>query len=182
MPLLTRFFVGHPIRVAIAAVALLVAAWVAWYLISPLWIRTTANEALPPAATAAAATAAPATAAVSTPQPSPAGPVTLRRGDLGYVDPLHNGTGPVLIVDVGGRRFVRFENVAITNAPDIHVYLSRDSGGRYVEANTIYLGRLTATNGSFNYELPQSTDVAAYRSVVVWCRQFATLITWADLR
>jgi hypothetical protein len=179
MRLLTSFFVGHPIRIVAAAVALVAAGWAFWYLASPLWIRTTADEALP----AAAATVAPTSTGAASPAPAtPAAPLTLLRGELGYVDALHNGTGPVLVVDVGGRRFVRFENVAISNAPDIHVYLSRDSGGRYVESNTIYLGRLTATNGSFNYELPPGTDVSPYRSVVVWCRQFSTLITWADLR
>ncbi len=73
-------------------------------------------------------------------------------------------------------------DVAITNAPDVHIYLSKDTGGRYAEANTVYLGPLKATNGSFNYEVPASVDLAQYKSVVVWCRAFTTLITWADLR
>ena len=106
----------------------------------------------------------------------------LARGELGFVDNLHNGKGEVRLVQVGSPRFVRFESVAITNAPDIHVYLSKDTGGRYVEANTLYLGALRATNGSFNYDIPASADLALYKSVVVWCRAFVTLITWADLQ
>ena len=47
--------------------------------------------------------------------------------------------------------------------------------------NELYLGALKATNGSFNYELPATVDVEIYRSVVVWCRAFRVLITWADL-
>jgi hypothetical protein len=71
--------------------------------------------------------------------------------------------------------------VAITNAPDIHVYLSRETGGKWTESTSLYLGALKATNGSFNYDVPLNTDLSAYRSVVVWCRVFSVLITWADL-
>lgn len=99
---------GQPLRIAAAAVALAAAAALAWYLGSPLFIRTTASEE--------------------------------------------------------------------------HVYLSKDAGGRYVEGNTLYLGSLRATNGSFNYVLPADLRLSEYRSVIVWCRAFSVLFTWADLR
>jgi hypothetical protein len=69
----------------------------------------------------------------------------------------------------------------LTNAPDVHVYLSKETGGRWDERTSLYLGALKATNGSFNYEIPAGTDVGTYRSVVIWCRAFGVLITWADL-
>ncbi len=156
----TRVFAGHPYRLVVAAAILLLGAAAAWYLGSPLFLTTSAQEALPVAADAK----------------------VLTRGELGFIDSLHNGKGEVRLVQVGSQRFVRFESVAITNAPDIHIYLSKDTGGKYVEANTVYLGPLRATNGSFNYEIPASTDLATYKSVVAWCRNFNTLITWADLR
>lgn len=180
------------IRVAAVASAVLIAG-AAWYLGSPLFIRTTANEALP---TTAAATAAsgPATLVPVTAQP-PCGPTpdpatgtnVLQRGELRYVDALHNGKGTVLHVIVSGRcpvrdeEFVRFENVAITNAPDVHVYLSKDTGGTWSEATSVYLGPLKATNGSFNYQIPAPYGQQPWGSVVVWCRAFAVLVTWADL-
>src|SRR6266550_7895296 len=67
---------------------------------------------------------------------------------------------------------LRFEDVMLTNAPDVHVYLSPESGGRWDERTSLYLGALKATNGSFNYELPALADVGSYKSVVVWCRAF----------
>lgn len=70
----------------------------------------------------------------------------------------------------------------LTNAPDVHVYLSHETGGRWDEATSLYLGPLKATNGSFNYEIPAAADVESFGSVVVWCRAFRVLITWADLR
>ncbi len=62
-----------------------------------------------------------------------------------------------------------------------HVYLSRGTGGRWDEGTSLYLGALKATNGFFSYEVPAAADVASYQSVVVSCRAFRVLITWADL-
>jgi len=178
MALVVTFFAGHPLRIGGAAALLLLIATLGWYLGSPLFIRTYTNEALP-APTTSVATPQPTAAATVT--STPTGPRVLVMGELGYVDAIHNGKGPVRIVDVGGQRFVRFEDVAITNAPDVHVYLSLETGGKWAEATSLYLGALKATNGSFNYELPAAVDVASYKSVVVWCRAFHVLITWADL-
>ncbi len=169
------FFSGHPVRIGGAAATVLVLAGLAWYLGSPLFVRTYTNEAPP---TTTFVTAPQSTETVTA---APAGPRILSMGELGYVDRVHNGKGPVRIVDVGGQLFVRFEDVAITNAPDVHVYLSRETGGRWAETTSLYLGALKATNGSFNYELPAGIDIVPYKSVVVWCRAFRVLITWADL-
>lgn len=162
----------------IAGIVLCVAG-LAWYLGSPLFIRTTANEAFPSAAPARGATAS--SSAAVTPSVAPS-PVLLGRGQLGYVDALHNGTGTVLLARTGDAVVLRFEDVAITNAPDVHVYLSREAGGKWTDATSVHLGTLKATNGSFNYPVPPETDLSLVRSVVVWCRQFSVLVTWADLR
>lgn len=169
---------------AIAAVVLI--AGVAWYLGSPLFVRTTLNEELPtlmPAATAEALATARAIGSappVAVPAADPQLAI-LAKGELQFVDALHNGKGPVTIVRVGEQRILRFQDVAITSAPDVHVYLSRETGGKWSEATSLYLGPLKATNGSFNYEIPASADLGAYKSVVVWCRAFSVLVTWADL-
>lgn len=155
-------------------------ASLAWYLGSPLFIRTTANEAFPTAAPTSIAANATGSAAV--PVATLAGPVTVATGELGYVDAIHNGKGTVLLVRTGPTVVLRFESVAITNAPDVHVYLSRETGGKWNEATSLYLGPLKATNGSFNYGVPAEADLSLYKSVVVWCRQFSVLITWAELR
>ena len=112
---------------------------------------------------------------------APIAPRTLATGTLGYVDSLHNGTGSVLLLRTGDAVVLRFENVAITNAPDVHVYLSPETGGKWSEPTSLYVGPLKATNGSFNYTLPVDAELSRYKSVVVWCRQFAVLVTWADL-
>ena len=172
----------RPALRAAAIVSAVLLAIIGWYLGSPLFIRTTANEPLP--SVAVTATSAPSQSAIPNATPPVVGetPVTiLARGELQRVDDLHNGKGAVLLLRVGDPRFVRFDNIAITNAPDVHVYLSRETGGRWNDATSLYLGPLKATNGSFNYDIPAGTDLAPYQSVVVWCRAFAVLVTWADL-
>ncbi len=176
MTTVRSFLARHPERAGAVAVAFVVALSIAWYLGSPLFIRTYTNETFP---AAPAATAAPVSTSGATNAPAAAARV-LAHGELSYVDTVHNRKGPVRILELGGQRFVRFEDVAITNAPDIHVYPSRESGGKWSEPASLYLGALKATNGSFNYEVPAGMTVADYKSVVVWCRAFGVLITWAD--
>jgi Electron transfer DM13 len=171
-----RFLTAHPARLAAALLSAAALSIVFWYLASPLFVRTYRYEELP--SPAAATTDAP----VSSAAPAAASPRVLRSGELGFVDQIHNGKGPVRIVDVGGTRYLRFDDVMLTNAPDVHVYLSRATGGQWAESTSLYLGPLKATSGSFNYEIPDTADLESYQSVVVWCRAFRVLITWADLR
>ena len=166
------------VRAAGIAVVILVLGAAAWYLGSPLFIRTTVYE---PPPSAAVQTVAPSRQSASAATPTASGPATLATGQLGYVDSIHNGKGTVLLLRTGDAVVLRFEDVAITNAPDVHVYLSRETGGKWSEATSLYLGPLKATNGSFNYTAPDGADLSLYKSVVVWCRQFSVLITWADL-
>jgi hypothetical protein len=175
---LARVRTRRPAQVALA-VGLGAAAALGWWTISPLLLTTTLHEDLPARSTS---TVTPAASAATAATAVPTGPKTLATGQLQRVDDLHRGTGPVSVVELDGKTFLRFENVAIQNGPDLHVYLARGSGGAYDGSRDLYLGALKATNGSFNYELPAGTTIADYRSVVVWCRAFTVLFTWADLR
>ena len=177
-----RAVFSSPVRlVALGAVGLVVLG-LAWYLGSPLFIRTTLNEAAPAAAVVSASPTGGVPAPAPALTPPPTTPEALPTGELGFVDSIHNGKGKVLLLRTADGVVLRFENVAITNAPDIHVYLSLETGGKWTEATSLYLGALKATNGSFNYAVPAGSDLTRYKSVVVWCRQFSVLITWADLR
>ena len=105
---------------------------------------------------------------------------TLAQGDLVRISAADYGSGVVRIVKSGGDRFVRFEGVDIAGAPDTYVYLSERTDGK--PGAFIDLGKLKATNGSFNYAIPASVDLASVRSLVIWCRQFSVTITYALLR
>ena len=166
---------------AALAVVLVAASAFGWWTISPLFLTTTLQEDLPARATPSVAPTTQTTATAAAPS-APAGPKVLAVGQLQRVDDLHRGTGPVSLVELDGKTYLRFDNVAIQNGPDLHVYLARGIGGAYDGGRDLYLGALKATNGSFNYELPADTALADYKSVVVWCRAFTVLFTWADLR
>ena len=154
----------------IAALLLLgaVAVPLVAFVIVPQFVRSTLVEDLPAASGASSRSGA------------PDAPVTLVSGELVRISLADYGTGTVRIVKVGEAQVLRFENVDIAGAPDTYVYLSDRSDG--VPGKFIDLGKLKATNGSFNYPIPAGTDLGSVRSVVVWCRQFTVTITYAALR
>jgi hypothetical protein len=62
----------------------------------------------------------------------------------------------------------------------LFVVLSTSAGG-YSPQGPLNLGTLRATDGNFNYEVPDGTDLSAFRSVVIWCRQFDVTFAVANL-
>jgi hypothetical protein len=161
----------HPWLAAIVAlaVAAALAVPVAAYVVVPALVRSTLTESLPVAS-------APPAGSPSTPAaPAPA----LAQGELRRLDAAHFGRGKVLIEAVGGTRYLRFENVEIAGAPDVYVYLSDRSDGQ--PGSFTNLGKLKATNGSFNYTIPADLDLTKVKSVVAWCRAFSVTITFAPL-
>jgi hypothetical protein len=137
------------------------------FVVIPQFVRQTLIEELP------------ARAGASSPEATTEALATLVSGELVRISVADYGTGTVRIVKAGEATVLRFDNVDIAGAPDTYVYLSdRTDGapGRFTD-----LGRLKATNGSFNYPIPLGVDLAGVRSVVVWCRQFSVTITYATL-
>src|SRR2546426_10480916 len=96
---MTTFLAGHPYRIGAAAIGFAAAAVLAWYLGSPLFIRTYTNEALP-AVSAAPSAAAAATAAATAAPATVAPPVArgLAPADPPDVDSVPNRTGPRPVV------------------------------------------------------------------------------------
>ncbi len=96
-------------------------------------------------------------------------------------DDFHFGHGDALLIQTGPSTYVlRFESFSVRNGPDLYVYLSEDANGGGVR-ESLNLGKLKATDGAFNYEIPASVDVSKIKSAVVWCKQFAVLFTHATL-
>ena len=197
----------HPLATILGVVGLLVVLTpVTWYLASPLIITTSVVEAAPPTNSP---TVAPAIATAESPAipsgapgsplpgalsnvpgatPLPAAPGSSapvatpveRRGSFEGADDFHFGRGTArLILGADGSWTVRFEDFAVRNGPDLFVYLSPQPD-RYSK-KALELGRLKADRGAFNYQLPAGTDPSAFRSVVVWCKQFAVQFAHATL-
>ena len=179
-----RLLWRHRVATAVIGTPLLILAIVGGnYALSPLWERSFLEEASPieaaatdPSAAVPGANAGQASAS----QPSAAG-VTLR-GSFRGADDFHFGRGDAQIVRTAeGKHVVRFENFSVRNGPDLFVYVSRESDGRRVD-ESLNLGKLKATDGAFNYDLPSNIDPASIKSVLVWCKQFTVLFAIAELK
>lgn len=156
----------HPRRTAAAlAFAIVVGGPLAWYLGSPLFIRTELVEAGPGTDSGAGG------------QTSGA---VIAGGTFSGADEFHFGRGKASLVEIApGQVTLRFEEFSVRNGPDLYVYLSPDAEG-YADG-ALELGTLKATDGAFNYEIPAGMDLSGYQSVVVWCKQFAVQFAHAPL-
>lgn len=115
----------------------------------------------------------------TTPEPSP---IMVATGNLTYIDAVHGGEGSVELIEIDGVQYVRFNDVEITNGPDLFVYVSdQEIPGNTVRSLGQYtdLGRLKGNIGTLVYELPPIEHEA--KSVVIWCKRFGVLFTYATL-
>jgi hypothetical protein len=177
---LHRFVRRHRLTSAIIGVPVVVVAVAGGnYFLSPLWERSFLEETSP--LEAAIMTAAPSGSGSMTMAATHSGPKTTHAGMFKGADDFHFGRGDALIIRTDGNQDVlRFENFSVRNGPDLFVYLSRDESGKRVE-ESLNIGKLKATDGAFNYEIPAGLDLAGIKSVVVWCRQFAVQFAVAPL-
>ena len=108
----------------------------------------------------------------------------IKEGNFTEIDFIHKGSGKALIIeDSGGRKILRLENFQVTNGPDLYVYLSKNpapSKDKESLGDFINLGRLKGNVGDQNYEISQ--DIEGYNSVIIWCRQFSALFSFATLK
>ena len=130
----------------------------AYYAISPLFRHVRLDEAAPVSSRGASqggeATGAPIT------------------GTTG-----HPASGSARIVESGGKRYLRYENLQTINGPDLYVYLAKDVDAK----EYISLGVIRATEGNVNYDIPAEVDLSTYRYALTWCKQFSVLFNYADL-
>jgi hypothetical protein len=134
---------------------------VAWYLASPLVIRSRLDDA------------------------SPARGVPVARGAFSDRDAVHRGSGvAVLERDPSGTARLRLSDFRVTNGPDLYVYLTAGASPNThqdVTRDGVQVGRLKAAEGAFAYELPPDADPEAYRAAVIYCLQFRTIFSVAPL-
>ncbi len=99
-------------------------------------------------------------------------PVVVTEVAGSFVSREHETTGRALVLgDGSGQRFLRFEDFATSNGPDVNVYLVDSSTGDV--SDFVDLGNLKGNVGDQNYEIPVGTDLSRYDTVVVWCVRFS---------
>jgi hypothetical protein len=89
----------------------------------------------------------------------------------------HPASGMARIVSTDGQSYLRYEDFSTLNGPDLYVYLSKDLHAK----EFVNLGKLKATEGDVNYEIPAGTNPSDYRYALIWCKAFGVLFNSADL-
>ena len=183
----------------IILVGLLIALPIGWYLISPLFITKTVDEAflaadenifsdptMVPKATAMMEEALEAPdKEMLDDMPEPMDSmVILYQGE--FYDIAHEGMGTATIYQLAdGSRILRFENFEVLNGPELHVYLSPgdpipDTVGVEIPGS-VDLGFLKGNVGNQNYEIPADLDLSEFGSIVIWCVPFRVPFNAAPL-
>ncbi len=89
----------------------------------------------------------------------------------------HATSGRARVIELrDGSRYLRLDDLATSDGPDLHVWLtdqpSGGSWGSYDDGRYVALGALTATNGNQNYAIPADAELGGMRSAVIWCDRF----------
>ena len=85
-----------------------------------------------------------------------------------FVDGDHPTSGTGFTITDGTQTFLRFEEFATDNGPDLNVYLrNSEDPDDYLD-----LGDLKGNIGDQNYELPAGIDLDRYDFVDIWCVRF----------
>lgn len=184
---------------------------IGWWLISPLFLDTEVDEEFPMSASAQVpddmtqeeVEAAMEDAAeepdseVEEPMPDsdgaggnlvrPTAPVdltALSSGNFEDADDVHQGSGTATIYQLeDGSRVLRFEDFEVTNGPDLRVLLAAaDSPSTSEElGDYIELEGLKGNIGDQNYQIPDDVDLSQYSSVVIYCKPFHVVFSFASL-
>jgi hypothetical protein len=167
----------------VGGVTLAVIAGVAWWLISPNFIHATAHDPNPFANVTPTANTPSATQT-----PTASGPLVLATGTFIDTGSGEHGSGAVSIGrTTEGKYILYLEQLKVTNGPDLHIYLSttaNPSSADQVTTGGIDLGKLRATEGAVNVDLPAEVvvNLKQYQSVVIYCKSFAAIFTVAPLQ
>ncbi len=195
------------IVIGIGIFAIIPIAWLAWWLGAPLITSNEVNEEFPRATRAAVpvsmsmaevealmVTASQIETEVAEQMPAmPSGsgqaaePTVFLTGQFRDADSFHKGSGTATVYHLGNgsESILRLEEFRVTNGPDLRVLLAnvpdpadRDelSAGGYIE-----LEKLKGNVGSQNYEIPESVELSAVQSVVIYCRPFHVVFSVATL-
>ena len=148
------------LKLAVAAVGLVVAA-AAWYAFRPelLFITKTVDERLP-ASTATASAA----------------PVARARGTFRGLAHATSGTATIYRLP-DGKHLLRLTDFETSNGPDVRVYLvaapDAKDDATVTKAGFVDLGSMKGNKGDQNYEVPAGVDLERHRAVSIWCARFS---------
>ncbi len=120
------------------------------------------------------------------PEPEASQPMEVVRLVEGtFIDRSHPTEGVAVVLNDGTQqRFLRFEDFATDNGPDLNVYLSSapaDASAGEFDDDFVDLGDLKGNIGAQNYEIPTDVDLNRHSTVVIWCVRFSVAFGAAEL-
>jgi len=95
-----------------------------------------------------------------------------------FMPSAHDVSGKALVVGTDDHKVLRFEDFDTINGPELHIYLATDSDA----TDFIDLGKIKATKGNVNYDIPPGVDLEKYDHVLVWCKPFGVLFSYAVIQ
>ncbi len=119
-------------------------------------------------------------------EPEPSEPMeVVRLVEGAFIDRSHPTEGVAVVLNDGTQqRFLRFEDFATDNGPDLNVYLSSapaDASAGEFDDDFVDLGDLRGNIGAQNYEIPTDVDLSHHSTVVIWCVRFRVAFGAAEL-
>jgi hypothetical protein len=108
-------------------------------------------------------------------------------GEFIRISPVHWAEGRVTIYQLpDNSKIMRFEDFSSANGPDLRVVLSASDApetAQDMRLNNLDLeiGRLKGNIGSQNYTIPPQIDLRQYNSVVIYCRSFGVIFSYARI-
>lgn len=112
-------------------------------------------------------------------------PFILLEGTFTFIDAVHNGEGTATAYQLADEsRVLRLENFRVTNGPQLHVILSKNSPDSLfgdIGDDAIDLGALTGNVGNQNYTIPDDVNLEEYQTVVIYCVPFSVVFSTAPL-
>jgi len=175
-------------------VVVIIGLVVGWYLLSPIWRDVELNEASPlsadrPEISDAFESMDAVTRAEFESETEKMKSAVMEKSESmptadsqliaegNFVSRAHEVAGRALLIEANGKKIIRFEDFETINGPDLRIYLSSSLGNE----DFVDLGPIRATVGNVNYVLPDGVDTNRYDKVLVWCRAFRVLFSYADL-
>ena len=102
---------------------------------------------------------------------------------------VHNTSGRATIYREGdGKLVLRLTHFKTSNGPDVHVVLIADKDSddyaNSLKSGTerVELGTLKGNEGDQNYDIPASTDLGKFQTVLIYCERFNANFGAAPLR
>lgn len=100
-----------------------------------------------------------------------------------FISAEHPTQGMAKIVTENGQRYVEFDRqFKSDNGPDLFVLLHTQATPMdYASDRYVSLGRLQNVSGQQRYAIPADVEIEAFKSIVVWCREFNATFGFAPL-